>query len=543
VVIYGCHELNVLTSVQDAIYPLKEAEGKMYITLRDYYWSIVFILVLFITIVSQSSAVTLAPYSWGDGKSCNVYLYIYSPAYNYTYTVPSGYAGVYPPHLKYLVVAGGGTGGFSVQPPMTTIGFGGGGGAGGLLYNESWNALPGETYNIYVGWSGNNSTIYNPSYSNITAIRGGNGGLGCPDNCDYPESGFWGGSGGGGGSGGSMGGYPPWQNLSPGGAGVAGQGYKGGPAFGGFALTLGGGGGGAGGEGSVEAGGIGFISNITLSNATYSEGGNDAYQRFSPAPNPCHTTFGSGGVGWWDPAQDCIYGNPGIIVIQECFTGTIISANNSLAKLVMFRVQTPTGKELTNATVSIQGTSTTAGTWDWVSTMLGIPLNEAPIQNTLMQGTTDSLGNIEFMMVPTTRYNVTTTLSGYTFDTMYIYPHDERYFIFSNVVSNTTNVTITPVPVVPVTQQPLSGTFQSTILMFAGVGMLFFTTMFAGFTAARHVAIIMCAEAWIFLGFGWFKPIVDTSGLPFIVGLFTLATLVAILWNLKEGFQGELGEL
>lgn len=101
-------------------------------------------------------------------------------------------------------------------------------------------------------------------------------------------------------------------------------------------------------------------------------------------------------------------------------------------KLVLLRVQTIWGKPITDATIGIQGISTTTGTWDWVMTMLNIPLNEAPIQNTYMSGTTDSLGETEFMMVPTTKYNISVTAPGYTFANTYLTPHDTEYTIVAN---------------------------------------------------------------------------------------------------------------
>jgi len=68
---------------------------------------------------------------------------------------------------------------------------------------------------------------------------------------------------------------------------------------------------------------------------------------------------------------------------------------------------------------------------------------------------------------------------------------------------------------------------------------LILTTMLAGFLNARHVAIIMCIEAWTFLSFGWFQPLSDKIGIVSVIGLFSLATLLAIIWNFKEGFNLE----
>lgn len=97
-----------------------------------------------------------------------------------------------------------------------------------------------------------------------------------------------------------------------------------------------------------------------------------------------------------------------------------------------FRVQTIWGVPIAGATVSVQGLETTTGSWDWLQELLGIPFDKAPIQNTLMDGTTDSQGNIEFLMVSTIRYNISTTAAGYTFAPYYITPHDGEYTIVAN---------------------------------------------------------------------------------------------------------------
>jgi hypothetical protein len=62
-------------------------------------------------------------------------------------------------------------------------------------------------------------------------------------------------------------------------------------------------------------------------------------------------------------------------------------------------------------------------------TLLGIPLDEVGINGTAMVDTTDSNGNIEFLMVPSAKYNVTTTLDGYSFPVFYVTPHDTQYNI------------------------------------------------------------------------------------------------------------------
>jgi hypothetical protein len=84
---------------------------------------------------------------------------------------------------------------------------------------------------------------------------------------------------------------------------------------------------------------------------------------------------------------------------------------------------------LPGATVSALGITTSTGNWDWVVTLLGIPLDEVGINGTAMIDTTDSNGNIEFLMIPSVKYNVTTILDGYSFPVFYVTPHDTQYNI------------------------------------------------------------------------------------------------------------------
>jgi PKD repeat protein len=321
---------------------------------------------------------------------------------------------------------------------------------------------------------------------------------------------------------------------------------------------------------------------------------------------------------------------PNYINIYAPVVNTTHNRDDQQAKLVQFNVHTLWGMALPNSVVTIQGINTTAGTWDWITTMLGIPLGEAPIQNTLMQGTTDSMGNIEFMMVPTTKYNVTTTLAGYTFPSLYIAPHDERYEIVANPIGggdgwieptvvnqsyknltviawrvsatdqgiNVTyydNTSTTTGGFVNITQDgtvlklytitnnsfafsqnvtvPVGGTslkinatimstsgnimksyvvgfngppvttggFPATIVMYGCIGIILIMGLMAGATTSPQVSVITCATAWIFLAIGWLEPLTTSVGIGKVVGLFTVATLLAVLWNMRMGKRMETG--
>ena len=100
--------------------------------------------------------------------------------------------------------------------------------------------------------------------------------------------------------------------------------------------------------------------------------------------------------------------------------------------LVEFRVQNMWGKAYSDALVTASGYSTTmgGGTFDWLYSIFGFE-NETQIHNATMSDTTDSNGQLSFMMVETIKYriNVSDTESPARFDnkTFWIYPKDERY--------------------------------------------------------------------------------------------------------------------
>jgi len=106
---------------------------------------------------------------------------------------------------------------------------------------------------------------------------------------------------------------------------------------------------------------------------------------------------------------------------------------NTPPKSVRFHIQTIWGKPLSGATVSAIGIGTSTGNWDWVETLLSIPLSTVGINQTPMVDTTDSNGDIVFLMVPSVKYNITTTLAGYTFPPFYVTPQDSQYNIIADL--------------------------------------------------------------------------------------------------------------
>lgn len=175
-------------------------------------------------------------------------------------------------NIEYLIVAGGGGGGKS-EPSAYGDGAGGGGGGGYLRANVSFSSDYGE-YTIVVGPGGIGSTNNavqgsngaNSVFDALTAIGGGGGGS---DNSTATEN-----KGANGASGGGAANF--YSNTANGGAGVAGQGYKGGDAI--TSSTSYRGGSGGGGANSVgitrtnTCGGAGGTG-LTLLGITFGGGG------------------------------------------------------------------------------------------------------------------------------------------------------------------------------------------------------------------------------------------------------------------------------
>ena len=162
--------------------------------------------------------------------------------------------------VDYLLVAGGGAGGYSAIP--------GGGGAGGLL-TATGLSVSASTYPIVVGAGGNGSASAADNGNNttgfsLTAIGGGAGAVG-PNTVPAQT----------GGSGGGQDGY----GSGGGAAGTVGQGNSGGHGAGGGGSYGAGGGGGAGATGangvspSGGAGGVGLSNSLRTGSGVFYAGG------------------------------------------------------------------------------------------------------------------------------------------------------------------------------------------------------------------------------------------------------------------------------
>jgi hypothetical protein len=189
--------------------------------------------------------------------------------------------------MEVLVIAGGASGGGSTA---------GGGGAGGLIFDNAYEVIDGQSITVTVGAGGGGvgPTVVgndgnNSVFGTITATGGGGGG------CTTGGGGFIGRNGGSGGGGA----HYSSMNFGTPGTGIAGQGYDGGNGSTGDQDTYpGGGGGGAGAKGGNATtsksgnGGSGQPYGLTGTTVYYAGGGGGG-----SAANGGDGGAGGGGAG------------------------------------------------------------------------------------------------------------------------------------------------------------------------------------------------------------------------------------------------------
>lgn len=299
-------------------------------------------------------------------------------------------------------------------------------------------------------------------------------------------------------------------------------------------------------------------------------------------------------------------------------------------KDVKFHITSFFGAPIPGASVTIQGITTSTGNWDWLVTLLGITLDEVAINGTAMTETTDSNGDAVFLMLPSVKYNITTTASGYTFPTSIIAPQATEYTLIANwneswfssgndtlkdvnvsvswVKFNDTysfvnityddqtmtttggNITIyldttgrvanaTAIKTMVITSSSCSNStlvntptggssyrvlvnatttdqnivrtfthyfkgspvmlpgFTSETILWLALFIVIFTAAFAGAIHSPQMAIVLCVESWVFWAIGWLDALVTQFwyGETAIIGILTLASFIALLWNITEG--------
>jgi hypothetical protein len=299
-------------------------------------------------------------------------------------------------------------------------------------------------------------------------------------------------------------------------------------------------------------------------------------------------------------------------------------------KDVKFHITSFFGSPIQNASVQIQGITTSTGNWDWLVTLLGISLDEVAINGTAMTETTDSNGDAVFLMLPSVKYNITTVADGYTFPTTILAPQATEYTITANwneswfssgndtlkdvnvsvswVTINSThsfvNITYddqtatttggdilvyreapnrianaTPVKIMNITSSSCSNStivdtptggasyrvlvnatttdqnimrtfthyfkgapvalpgWTSETLLWLALFCVIFTAAFAGAIHSPQMAIVLCVESWVFWAIGWLDALITQFwyGEAAILGILTLASFLAVMWNITEG--------
>lgn len=97
--------------------------------------------------------------------------------------------------------------------------------------------------------------------------------------------------------------------------------------------------------------------------------------------------------------------------------------------LVEFRLQNIYGSAISDVTVTAEGYETTMGALSWLYSIFGYR-NETRIHNTTMEGTTDIMGHLSFMMVETVKYKMDFVKESEGINkTMYFYPKESQYLI------------------------------------------------------------------------------------------------------------------
>ena len=89
---------------------------------------------------------------------------------------------------------------------------------------------------------------------------------------------------------------------------------------------------------------------------------------------------------------------------------------------VRFSVQTMWGSPIEGCNVTAIGYETTAGSFDWFYSIIGWTNTTTPIANSTLQGTTDHLGQINFMMFEPVQYNMVFSKPGMINVTWTFYP-------------------------------------------------------------------------------------------------------------------------
>ncbi len=135
--------------------------------------------------------------------------------------------------------------------------------------------------------------------------------------------------------------------------------------------------------------------------------------------------------GYYPQAQSVYLDKPGTTTATVLLTArppdpTPPELPNYPPHNVKFTVQTLLGTPIPGVTVTAQGIQQTPST-NIIERLLGINTTSTPITTELMSGTTDSNGEINFMMIEAVKYQITIKKPGVVDQTLEIYPKEDTY--------------------------------------------------------------------------------------------------------------------
>ncbi|MFA5444765.1 MAG: PKD domain-containing protein [Bacteroidales bacterium] len=105
---------------------------------------------------------------------------------------------------------------------------------------------------------------------------------------------------------------------------------------------------------------------------------------------------------------------------------------------VQLKIMNLFGAPIAGVNVTATGYETTAESWDWIYTMLGLS-TDIQIEGTEMTGTTGSDGCIDFMMFESVKYTVIFTKTGEVAELLTVYPHESYYPVYAVSLSSILN--------------------------------------------------------------------------------------------------------
>jgi len=165
------------------------------------------------------------------------------------------------------------------------------------------------------------------------------------------------------------------------------------------------------------------------------------YQFDNLTAGPCSVSAVA--TGYTDSSDYTVTLTEGNLTQQDItLTATIISGTGSGVQYpphnVQFKIMNIFGSPIEGVTVTAVGYETTAGSWDWLYSLLGIS-TDVQIEGTTMTGTTGSDGCIDFMMFESVKYTLNFSKAGEVAEIMTVYPHESYYPVYAISLSSIIN--------------------------------------------------------------------------------------------------------